>query len=177
LKEFESIQVRKISYDKPIAIVINKNSGKKIDEQERISTFLNAHKIPHEFFVTQKAGDSFEIPLDMSLEKYSALVACGGDGTVHEVVNGMLAREDGLRVPIGVIPNGSGNGLASGLGMRDSQLGLEGIASRYVAKMDVSKVIADAENDVGIPLGREGYKKCRYALLLTMFSGVLCELM
>jgi diacylglycerol kinase family enzyme len=135
---------------------------------------LTEHKIPHEFFVTKKAGDSFEIPLDMDLKKYSALIACGGDGTVHEVVNGMLAREDGLRVPIGVIPNGSGNALAGGLGMRDSQLGLEGIASRYVAKMDVSEVIADAENDTGIPLGREGYKKRRYAVLCTLFSGVLC---
>jgi diacylglycerol kinase family enzyme len=56
----------------------------------------------------------------MSLEKYSALVACGGDGTVHEVVNGMLAREDRVRVPVGMIPNGSGNMFSCGLGMRDT---------------------------------------------------------
>jgi diacylglycerol kinase family enzyme len=47
-------------------------------------------------------------------------VACGGDGTVHEVVNGMLAREDRLRVPVGIIPNGTGNGVSCGLGMRNS---------------------------------------------------------
>jgi diacylglycerol kinase family enzyme len=70
--------------------------------------------------LTQKAGDSFEIPLTMNLGDFSAIISCGGDGTAHEVVNGMLAREDGVRVPLGVIPNGSGNAFSSGLGMRDT---------------------------------------------------------
>ena len=64
------------------------------------------------------------IPLEIDLNDYSALVACGGDGTVNEVANGMLAREDGVRVPLGVIPNGSGNAISSGLGMRDTELAL-----------------------------------------------------
>jgi diacylglycerol kinase (ATP) len=76
--------------------------------------------VPCEFLLTQKAGDSFTIPLEMNLSEYSGLIACGGDGTVHEVANGMLARKDGVRQPIGVIPNGSGNAFASGLGMRDT---------------------------------------------------------
>ena len=70
--------------------------------------------------MTKKAGDSFEIPYEMNLEKYSALFSCGGDGTLSEVVNGMLAREDGVRKPIGVIPNGSGNGMSCGLANRDT---------------------------------------------------------
>jgi diacylglycerol kinase family enzyme len=79
---------------------------------------LKENKIPYEFFETKKAGDSFEIPLTMDLGKYSALVSVGGDGTIFEVANGMLAREDGIRVPLAVIPSGSGNGLASTLGIR-----------------------------------------------------------
>jgi hypothetical protein len=88
----------------------------------------------------------------------------------------MLAREDGLRVPIGVIPNGSGNAAASGLGMRDTQLALEGIASKTVAKMDIYKVLADTENDVGIPRGKEGYKTRRYAVIVTTFSNSICQI-
>jgi diacylglycerol kinase (ATP) len=45
----------------------------------------------------------------IKLSDFSALIAVGGDGTYHEVVNGMLHRSDKLRVPIGYIPNGSGN--------------------------------------------------------------------
>ena len=39
------------------------------------------------------------------------MVAVGGDGTMHEVVNGMLHRKDKKRLPIAFIPNGSGNDL------------------------------------------------------------------
>jgi len=45
----------------------------------------------------------------MDLDRVSALVAVGGDGTFHEVVNGMLQRPDKRRVPIAFIGNGSGN--------------------------------------------------------------------
>ena len=33
----------------------------------------------------------------------------GGDGTLHEVLNGMLKREDKSKVPLIVIPNGTAN--------------------------------------------------------------------
>ena len=58
---------------------------------------------------TKKAGDTFLFAREMDLAKYSALLASGGDGSYHEVTNGMLHRKDGLRVPLGFIPNGSGN--------------------------------------------------------------------
>ena len=51
------------------------------------------------------------------LENYSALVAVGGDGTYHEVVNGMLMRDTPCKVPIAFIPNGSGNDTVRGLGI------------------------------------------------------------
>ena len=37
------------------------------------------------------------------------IVAVGGDGHVNEVLNGMYARKDGINLPIGFVPNGSGN--------------------------------------------------------------------
>ena len=43
------------------------------------------------------------------------MVAVGGDGTIHEVINGMLMRPDGLQIPIGMLPNGSGNDTVGGL--------------------------------------------------------------
>jgi hypothetical protein len=42
--------------------------------------------------------------------------------------------------------------------------------------MDINKVIADAECDADIPWGREGYERRRYALLITIFSGTICDL-
>ena len=42
----------------------------------------------------------------VDLHEYDGLVAVGGDSLLHELVSGMLLREDGARVPIGVLPAG-----------------------------------------------------------------------
>ena len=55
----------------------------------------------------------------IDFSRYSALVAVGGDGTLHEVINGMLMRADKKRLPIAFIPNGSGNDLVACLGIKD----------------------------------------------------------
>jgi len=36
-------------------------------------------------------------------------VGVGGDGTAHEVVNGMMLRSDKKRLPVAFLPNGTGN--------------------------------------------------------------------
>lgn len=45
----------------------------------------------------------------MDIDRYSALVGVGGDGTFHEVANGLLHRPDKKRIPIAFVGNGSGN--------------------------------------------------------------------
>ena len=43
------------------------------------------------------------------------MVAVGGDGTVHEVINGLMRRDDNRKVPIGIVPNGTGNDTCAGI--------------------------------------------------------------
>jgi sphingosine kinase len=42
------------------------------------------------------------------LKAYDAIVTVSGDGIIHEVINGLLSRDDALEIdtPIGVIPSG-----------------------------------------------------------------------
>ena len=61
--------------------------------------------------------DAWRIVQDMNFEEHSALVAVGGDGTIHEVVNGMMFRKDKKRIPIAMIPNGSGNDTCKSIGI------------------------------------------------------------
>jgi diacylglycerol kinase (ATP) len=46
-------------------------------------------------------------------EGYSSVVVLGGDGTVHEAINGLA----GASIPVGILPAGGGNDLARALGM------------------------------------------------------------
>jgi diacylglycerol kinase family enzyme len=45
------------------------------------------------------------------------LIAVGGDGTLHEVTNGMMFRADKKKVPLAFIPNGSGNDTCKSIGI------------------------------------------------------------
>ncbi|MEM7789254.1 MAG: diacylglycerol kinase family protein [Bacteroidota bacterium] len=62
---------------------------------------------------TRRAGDAET--LARTAEGVDAVVVAGGDGTIHEAVNGIV----GTGLPLGVLPLGTGNDFAHALGMPD----------------------------------------------------------
>lgn len=82
-------------------------------------------------------------------QKYDVVVCLGGDGTVNEVVNGLLLADSDLPLPaIAVIPTGSANVLAGALGIPRNSYD----AARHVAHLiesgatrDISVGLATAE--------------------------------
>ena len=50
---------------------------------------------------------------------YRTVIALGGDGVTHEVVNGLMTQEEGTRPALAVLPVGSGNDPAQTLGIDD----------------------------------------------------------
>ena len=119
ISKFESIKVRRVNYKKPLAVIYNPNSGNKRNLVPDIEARFNKEGIKFDMLPTKKAGDTFNFAAAIDFSKYSALVVVGGDGSVSEVVNGMLARKDNARLPVGQIGNGSGNAIAAMLGATD----------------------------------------------------------
>ncbi len=64
--------------------------------------------IPFEILPTNAAGDYAWLKEKITSEKITDIIVCGGDGTVNQIVNAVM----GFDVNIGIIPMGSGNGLA-----------------------------------------------------------------
>ena len=65
------------------------------------------------FTYTREAGHAEELARRAAAEGYDHVIAVGGDGTVNEVARGLLHSSTAL----GIIPKGSGNGLARTLGI------------------------------------------------------------
>jgi diacylglycerol kinase (ATP) len=63
-------------------------------------------------------GHAIELAVQAAEAGYSTVVALGGDGTVHEVVNGLMQIEETRRPRLGVIPLGSGNDFIGSLGIK-----------------------------------------------------------
>ena len=77
---------------------------------------------------------------------YEMIVAVGGDGIVHEIVNGMMRASNGEPSgTLGVIPVGSGNDFAKMVNLQahDWQTAVQRIIAGNTVSFDVGKVIGD----------------------------------
>jgi len=62
-------------------------------------------------------GHAIELARQAGEQGYDMVIAMGGDGTVHEVVNGLMQVEENKRPLLGVVPVGSGNDFAHAIGV------------------------------------------------------------
>lgn len=67
-------------------------------------------------------GHAIELAQQAGEQGYDMVIAMGGDGTVHEVINGLMKVSEGNRPILGVVPVGSGNDFAHGINASKSPL-------------------------------------------------------
>jgi len=89
---------------------INPISGTKgkIALIETLKKITAEKNIPYEILHTNAAGDYSYLQDKINKEKITDVIVCGGDGTVNQVAHALL----GVDINVGIIPMGSGNGLA-----------------------------------------------------------------
>ncbi len=94
-------------------------SGKGAKIWKEAEQVLQQSHIPYRAWTTEYEGHARELAQKICKQKDTeiSLVAVGGDGTANEVINGIT---DFARVRFGMIPTGSGNDLARGLGIQGS---------------------------------------------------------
>ncbi|XP_067403706.1 sphingosine kinase 1 isoform X2 [Emydura macquarii macquarii] len=69
-------------------------------------------------FVTEKPNHARELVRVEDLSQWDAVVVLAGDGLLHEVVNGLMERQDwdaAIKKPLCTLPGGSGNALAASI--------------------------------------------------------------
>ena len=101
---------------KTLSLIINPNAGTRQGRRflpEIISVFNRAGYLCS-VFVTEKRGDAVDFARDHA-GAADVIVACGGDGTLNEVITGL--QLGGHQTPLGYIPCGSTNDFANGLGL------------------------------------------------------------
>ncbi|XP_035680290.1 sphingosine kinase 1-like [Branchiostoma floridae] len=63
---------------------------------------------------TEYSGHAFDVVQSTDLSAWGGIVVVSGDGVLYEVVNGLMSRPDweqAIKIPLGILPAGSGNGL------------------------------------------------------------------
>lgn len=66
---------------------------------------------------TRRRGHGFDLAKEAASDSIDVVIALGGDGTVNEVVNGLMAGTDSNRPALAVVPGGSTNVFVRALGL------------------------------------------------------------
>lgn len=120
---------------KEALLIINPISGTRSKSKlaATVKKYLGDAGITVKAVATRGGGDAFRIATDAAAEGIPIVLAAGGDGTVNEVANALSHTDTTL----GIIPLGSGNGLARSLGIpQDENEALRIIREGHMMKSD-----------------------------------------
>lgn len=128
---------------KKMLMIVNPKAGKMRVKSHIIDIINRFCSVGYGVTVetTQCAGDAVRIASGVNAE-YDRVVCCGGDGTLNETISGML--KSGNNIPIGYIPCGTTNDMATSLGlpktvMKAADVVLEGVPMPH----DIGQIDAD----------------------------------
>lgn len=125
-----------------VLMIVNPESGRRRGRilAERADKVLAFGSISSDVRLTEYPGHATELCSSLNLADYRGICIVGGDGTIHEVVNGLMNRNASTSPPLGLIPAGTGNSLCHQLGFEKPMDGLDPILACQVRPLDLLRV-------------------------------------
>lgn len=125
---------------KRLLLIVNPCSGqaKMRTKLLKVVEILSAADYIVTVYPTKTAGDATDYVLKLSENDYDIIVVCGGDGTLNEVITGIM--QSGLSIPLGYIPSGTLNEWSSGLNIsRNIETAAKDISTGKQTRLDIGK--------------------------------------
>lgn len=123
-------------------LLVNPQGGTKrgLDILNQVRPIFEESGTEIDTIETEFPGHATELARESDLDGIAGLCHIGGDGTFHEIINGLLARPDGEQVPLGYIPAGTGNSFMYDMGCLDPVEAAERIIAGGTTPIDVAEV-------------------------------------
>ena len=130
-----------------------KRKGKEISNLIYID--LDESNIKSILYFTEYIGHAEKVVSAIDFEDGDALMSVGGDGTLSEIITGLMKRGDSFseKIPVSIVPSGSGNSQANDMEISDYLDAVQRVVNGRLRKMDLGKVI----------FMDEGEKKVRFS--------------
>ncbi len=128
-----------------ISVIVNPASGQPQPIFQTLEQVMGAHDATWSTETTQRDGDGKRFAQEAVRAGVDLVVAYGGDGTVKDVMNGLI----GSKVPLAIVPGGTGNALAHQLNIPMDLT--EALALLFggstLQSVDVGKAAQDSQPD------------------------------
>lgn len=130
----------------PYKIILNPTAGhgNGLKALPQIEQLFTQHEVSYNLVRTEQPGHGIELTRQAVKDSCKAVIAAGGDGTVNEVINGlMLSKLEGLTIPaLGVLCVGRGNDFAGSMGIpTDLEAGFQALLDDHHRTIDVGRVV------------------------------------
>lgn len=126
---------------KKIMIIANPSSGKEQSEEyiEKLKSVLSQTTQEIKVKKTKEKGDVENYAHKAAEEGFDTVIAMGGDGTMHEVVNGL--RKNDQSTALGIIPLGTVNNFAKALGIPNDPLeAIQVFSDAQIVPIDTGRI-------------------------------------
>lgn len=102
-----------------ILLVYNPQAGHRRAEKilPQVEAAFTQKNIDFDLRLTDYPEHAIQIVREADFRNYDGVAAAGGDGTLFEVVNGYFQNSSKKRIPLGILPTGTGNAFARDLNL------------------------------------------------------------
>jgi len=163
---------RERMHEVPVILNPASSSGKGGKVRPRLERGLRDRGIPYRILETTRPGHGMELAAQFAQDRVPRVVVVGGDGTIHEAINGLLTGSaDGPVPEVAVIPVGTGNDFFRMVGVPARlDRALDVLATGVPHSFDVGRVrwqggesyfvnLFGVGLDVEVLQGRDGFRK------------------
>ncbi len=129
-------------------VILNPYAGrwKALQKKDELENALHSMDIGYELAITEAPNHGATLAYEAVQSGFSPIISAGGDGSVSEVMNGIVraAKEHSVELPpLGILPLGSANDLMVNLGLPTSILdAVQVIAAGKIRRIDLGEVTA-----------------------------------
>ena len=126
-----------------VLLIANPKSGilSYEDSLNDVISIFKKYDIEYTLSKTEYAGHAVDLVKKTDLNQYDSVCAMGGDGTLFEVLNGMLTRSENERIPISIIPSGTGNSFMKTVGIENVVDAVGKISKNEPKKLDMMRAV------------------------------------
>jgi len=140
-----------------VAIIINAYRKRSERIQTVIQTCVKSKLIDTIVYTTTGQNDAKNFAIESCENKMDIIVAIGGDGTVNEIVNGIMTSN--MHIPkLAVIPNGTGNDFVRSMQLKcDLTAFYDAIISESYQMVDVGRIDYNDQKQFFVNIGDVGF--------------------
>lgn len=124
-----------------ILLLVNPAAGHKRGKEaaQKTLTLFRQQGVDVTCIYSEYAGHLVEIAAREVTGNWDGIAALGGDGTLFEVINGMMRGNSDLPIPLGVLPVGTGNSFSRDLHAHTLENAVQAISSGKTRKIDLGR--------------------------------------